>query len=249
MGLQVPGMRIIVQRVVRKENRIQKFRSAGSCSFSLGSNVLRMGGDGLSLDFSGVVTFESIFGRLNILAGSLPAPVLNKLPQPKSHSPRNRNCRHLPRQSFIAGISISQEVRCLKDIVGKAKQDRRFRLGPLGFPDFRYKTKLQVPRSITTGSKHPLGLHLLSFEYLSENGPEPSKANQTQSPKCEDFQRLRAAVSLAGAQEAPQIGPPRLWQPFWVPSRASRKEARCAAGRGGCYDLMIAGWGKSHGMG
>ena len=45
VGLQVPGMRIVVQLVVRKENRIQKFRSAGSCSFSLGSNVLRMGGD------------------------------------------------------------------------------------------------------------------------------------------------------------------------------------------------------------
>ena len=52
MGLQMPGMRIIVQRVVRKENRIQKFRNAGSCSFSLGSNVLRMGGDGLSLDLA-----------------------------------------------------------------------------------------------------------------------------------------------------------------------------------------------------
>ena len=64
----VAGMRIIVQRVVRKENRIQKFRRAGSCSFSLGSNVLRMGRDGLS----GALTFEGIVGRLNILTGSLP---------------------------------------------------------------------------------------------------------------------------------------------------------------------------------
>ena len=143
-----------------------------------------------------MVTFEGIFGRLNILAGSLPAPVLNKLPQPKSHSPRNRNCRHLPRQSFIAGISISQEVRCLKDIVGKAKQDRRFRLGPSGFPDFRYKTKLQCMlfRGASQRAQSIPSACISCPLNTSVSTPEPSTANQTQSPKCEDFQRLRAAV-------------------------------------------------------
>ena len=61
-GLQVPGMRIIVQRVVRKD-----IRSAGSCS-AAPSLLLpprqqcspHVGGDG----HGGALTFEGIFGRL-----------------------------------------------------------------------------------------------------------------------------------------------------------------------------------------